>query len=74
MIPTTYESWVRCITIGCGLELTPDYIAQRLEALRDERDEHTARFQALYGPQHVQRVISWFELAAQASQEGPSRP
>ena len=62
-IPTSYESWRHCITQTCGLALTPDYIATRLAALRDERDAHTRDFRRIYGEAHLHATLGWLESA-----------
>lgn len=62
-IPTTYGSWCHCITVKCSLALTTAYVAQRLVALRDERDAHTRELRRLYGEQHYQNLLTWFERA-----------
>ncbi|MEM9181985.1 MAG: hypothetical protein AAGB27_02425 [Pseudomonadota bacterium] len=61
--PGNYEQWHHCITVECGIPLTADFLAQRLNVWRDEKAEETARFRRLYGDQHWQAVISWFERA-----------
>lgn len=63
MIPETYAQWHRCITVDCGLALTPAFIAQRLAAMADPQSEETLRFRRLYGDAHWQRVQRWFKLA-----------
>ena len=63
IIPTSYASWRHCIEQKCGLALTPDYIATRLAALRDERDAHTREFRRLYGEPHLRATVAWFERA-----------
>jgi hypothetical protein len=63
MIPSTYEDWKHCVTVRCGITLTPAYIEERLLALRDPRDKMMARFQELYGQDHLEKVIAWFERA-----------
>jgi hypothetical protein len=69
IIPTTYASWRHCITVKCGLALTPDYIAARLAALHDEQDAHTCELRRLYGEPHYRSLLAWF---AQAQREaGP---
>ena len=62
-IPETYEQWRHCITVECGIPLTPEFVAARLAAWRNEDREETTRFRRLYGDQHWQSVISWFERA-----------
>ncbi|NCC31026.1 MAG: hypothetical protein EOM24_03260 [Chloroflexia bacterium] len=63
-LPSTYAEWHHCITVTCAITLTPEYIAQRLRALRNPSDRTTARFRELYGVAHLERVIGWFEQAA----------
>ena len=74
MIPETYAQWHRCITVDCGLALTPAFIAQRLAAMADPQSEETLRFRRLYGcllytsqPAEMERMIKQAreQLAAQ---------
>jgi hypothetical protein len=62
-IPATYEHWHHCITVECGIPLTSEFVAHRLEVWRDEKAEETARFRRLYGDAHWRSVIGWFERA-----------
>jgi hypothetical protein len=64
IIPSSYESWRHCITQKCSLELTPDYIAARLAALRDPADAHTRDFIRVHGAAHLEKIIGWFTRAA----------
>jgi hypothetical protein len=66
LIPQNYEEWRHCITVSCGLSLTPAYIADRIAALNDTNDYSTQRFVQLYGQQHLTQVIRWFEQARHA--------
>ena len=59
----TYDDWKHCITVECGIPLTPDYIDQRLAALKDPGDHHTQKFTSEYGVEHLAKVIGWFESA-----------
>jgi hypothetical protein len=61
MIPESYEQWVHCIKVKCGIPLTREYAARRLSQLRDADDDRTKKFRDLYGDEYLQRVISWFE-------------
>jgi len=63
--PETYEQWRHCITMECGIPLTPDFVARRLAVWRDAECEETLRFRRLYGDVHWRSVIEWFEHAAQ---------
>ena len=69
MIPETYERWRRCITVDCGLALTPAFIKTRLAELRDNNAHRTRRFIECYGENHRARVITWFERAQQETKE-----
>jgi len=63
MIPHTYADWLRCITVDCGIQLTADYIRERLTELSDPKHPKTAEFTRLYGQPHTQNVLRWFEQA-----------
>ncbi|GAB3371990.1 hypothetical protein [Azotobacter armeniacus] len=63
-IPDSYASWRHCITVECGIPLTPDFIQRRLEILRNPQEQETQRFAKVYGEPHLQAVIGWFEQAA----------
>lgn len=62
-LPATYADWVRCITVTCGLELTPAFVAARLEALGDPANHETRRFVEQWGEAHRQKVLGWLEHA-----------
>lgn len=64
MIPQTYADWRRCIEVDCGLTLTPQFIAERIDELSDPSRERTAQFVRVYGDAHRQRVLGWFQQAA----------
>ena len=61
--PETYEQWRYCITVECGIPLTPEFVAQRLIIWRDVEAEETLRFRRCYGDAHWKSVVAWFELA-----------
>ena len=63
IIPSTYEEWVHCIVVECGLELTSNYIEQRIAALQEANDYYTQQFIKLYGQAYLEQVLSWFSLA-----------
>lgn len=65
--PQTYDEWRRCIVIDCGIDLTDAFIDQRLRALRDPSDAHTAQFAETYGDEYLSQVIEWFEMAQAGS-------
>ena len=62
--PETYEQWQHCITVDCGIPLTPDFVEQRLTVWRDEGAQETLRFRKLYGDDYWRAVLGWFERAA----------
>lgn len=62
-IPSNFAEWRHCITVECGISLTPSYIEKRIQALQSEKDEHTRQFVRLYGEQYKQQVVAWFERA-----------
>jgi len=59
----TYDDWKHCITVLCGIPLTPDYIEKRLAELKNPNDYKTQKFIDTWGEQHLKKVISWFEQA-----------
>ena len=61
MIPESYEQWVHCITVLCRIQLTSEYSSSRLNELRQPEHTRTRQFRRLYGDEHWQRVIKWFE-------------
>jgi len=63
MIPRTYTQWRHCITQACGIPLTAEFVAQRLTIWRDAQAQETQHFRRLYGDDHWQAVIRWFEQA-----------
>ena len=63
LIPQSYEDWRYCITVECGLDLTPRYISERIASLQDDKNHYTRQFAKLYGQQHLQKVIGWFTRA-----------
>ena len=64
MALNTYQDWRECIEVHCGIPLTPGFIGERLAELRDLGNPKTREFQRLYGEQHLERTIGWFEQAA----------
>lgn len=64
VIPKSYQEWEQCITQACGIPLTADYVAERVNALQDERDYHTQKFAKQWGEAHRQQTLNWFLQAA----------
>ena len=63
LVLNTYEDWKHCITVDCGIPLTREYVQQRLAALHDPKDYSRERFVAVWGEEHLTRVIGWFQQA-----------
>ena len=63
IIPHSYQAWYHCITVDCGIKLTPEYVQQRINSLEDDNDFRTQQFISLYGMQHTQKVLGWFQQA-----------
>ncbi|MEM1451182.1 MAG: hypothetical protein AAGI22_18845 [Planctomycetota bacterium] len=61
----SYEDWRECIEVHCGIPLTQDFIRERLAELSDGTHPRTRDFERLYGAQHLQRTIQWFQQAAE---------
>jgi hypothetical protein len=62
-IPASYQQWKHCIEVECGIQLTAEFIDQRISVLEDTNAEETARFKRLYGDGHWRRVLGWFHTA-----------
>ncbi len=65
LIPQNYEDWHHCITVECGLPLTPAFIDERITSMQDLNDFRTKQFVQLYGSQYRQQVLAWFHQAKQ---------
>lgn len=64
VVPNSYEDWKHCITVACGISLTPGYVNERVAALSNKSDHHTQRFIEQWGQAHHQRTLAWFRQAA----------
>jgi len=64
----SYDDWKHCITVACGIALTPAFIARRLSELKDGTNGQTQRFVETWGAAHLARVIGWFEEAQQRAE------
>lgn len=60
MIPQTFEQWKNCIINDCKINLTKDFAEQRLVVYQDKINQETQKFISLYGEQHLQNIINWF--------------
>lgn len=63
LIPQTYEEWEHCITVKCGLPLTPEFAAERIKTLGDANDFNTQKFIDRWGKMHHARTLAWFKQA-----------
>ncbi|WNZ58426.1 hypothetical protein QT397_14120 [Microbulbifer sp. MKSA007] len=61
VVPENFNAWLYCITVECGIELTPEFVDERINALQDNKNYHTRNFILLYGQEHHQKVLSWFK-------------
>ncbi len=67
-IPQSYDEWRHCITVRCGIPLTQTFVEGRIKELRDGDHRRTREFREKYGPDHLNRVIGWFETALREAQ------
>ena len=63
--PTSYEEWKRCITVDCGITLTPKFVEERIAALNNDKDHHTRQFIKVWGATRHSQTISWFQRASE---------
>ncbi|MFG0267419.1 MAG: hypothetical protein ACF8AM_20055 [Rhodopirellula sp. JB055] len=74
IIPTSYEQWRHCIEVRCHIQLTPQYIDERLAELENTHHAKTREFAKLYGTDHLERTIGWFRQAShEVTREAGSR-
>lgn len=64
MKPQTFNDWKNCIVHDCKINLTPEFATFRLEVYQDEQNAETKKFISLYGEQHLQNIITWFNEIA----------
>lgn len=69
VIPTNYSQWREWIEGRANIRLTKEYLEQRLAELQDANHAKTKEFTRLYGADHLQRTISWFQQAANECRE-----
>jgi hypothetical protein len=60
MIPQTFNDWTNCIVNDCKINLTKDFANQRLTVYQDKQNTETQKFISLYGEQHLNNIIQWF--------------
>lgn len=61
MIPQTFEQWKHCIVNDCKINLTKEFAQERLNVYQDRQQPETDKFIRLYGEQHLNNVITWFQ-------------
>jgi len=59
----SYNEWRQALTQRCGIQLTPAYARERIQALQDDQNPTTRDFTAKYGRDYLKQVIRWFEQA-----------
>lgn len=70
-VPNTFEEWKHCITVTCGIPLTPSYVEERIAALSDATDYHTQKFIERWGSAQHERTVAWFKQAADELSDQP---
>jgi hypothetical protein len=63
LVPQTYEEWKHCITVKCGIALTPHYARERIAGLADKKDFHTQKFIECWGADYHGQTLAWFRRA-----------
>ena len=61
MIPQTFQDWKNCIVNDCKIILTKDFAKKRLEVYQNNKNKETQKFISLYGQQHLNNIIKWFQ-------------
>jgi hypothetical protein len=61
MILETYEQWLNCIQVDCGIQLTPQFVEERLQTLSDQSQAETKKFVATHGEEHYEKIINWYK-------------
>lgn len=61
----SYDDWKHCITVKCGINLTMNFLNNRLEELQNKKHPKTIQFAKCYGDEHVKTIINHLERAIQ---------
>ncbi|MEM6396635.1 MAG: hypothetical protein AAF741_09825 [Bacteroidota bacterium] len=64
VIPHTFDEWKDCIVNDCNINLTKAFAEERLVVYRNPKHPETRKFKSLYGEQHLNNVIYWYEKIA----------
>jgi hypothetical protein len=65
VIPNTYEEWLDLMKSKAKEVLSRESIEARIKVLSNSNHAETIQFRHLYGDEHWQKVLSWFNRAAQ---------
>lgn len=68
MIPQNFAEWQHCITEKCGIELTRGFAESRLKIYGQDSHLETKAFLALYGPNHLNNILTWLKIVADGTQ------
>ena len=60
MIPQTFNEWKDCIMKDCKINLTHEFAQKRLAVYQDSENAETKKFVSLYGQQHLNNIIKWY--------------
>ena len=63
MLPQSFEEWRHCIEEKCKIPLTPGYIETRIAALQLKDSKEVKDFVRLYGEDHLEKVLGFFQMA-----------
>ena len=63
-LPKNYEAWRHCIEVKCNISLTQPFVAERLDALKDQKQLNTQKFINRWGDTYHAQTVAWFEQAA----------
>jgi hypothetical protein len=61
MIPQTFEQWKNCIIHDCKIDLTKEFVQERLTVYQDPKNSETQKIISLYGEKHLINIIQWFK-------------
>lgn len=63
MIPKNFQEWRDCIENKCKIQLSSQFIDERIMVYSNENNPETLKFKGLYGSTHLQNVLNWLETA-----------
>lgn len=63
-IPHSFDQWKHCIEHDCGIQLTKEFVSQRLKVYENLKNTETKKFVSLYGKSHLDNVVYWFQKIA----------